>query len=219
VLRGPAEAGDAEAGFFLGEVVRWGMGGLADPTRALTGISGLAQGGYRPAARWLARPMRSGKGSRRPPGQAEIWARRAEGMAGEDRPRPGILAGVAGADGVAGATASEIIDEVGEALWAMKGYRILVAVLGSMMLAVAVAVVLLIPTLMAICVGLAAGLGFLALGMRLLGHRTPRPSRKGRHLEGRAEAGEAVALFRPGLRYEQGHHEVPKDLDPGPAAF
>ncbi len=211
-LRRAAEAGDAPAAYFLGEILRWGVGEASRPGEALAWYLRAARGGYRPAALWLAQACLGGEGQEADPEQAASWARRAEAMAGEDAPAPGLLAGPPAEEG-GGATAGEIMDEVGEALWEMKGYRVLVVVLAALLVGALALVILVVPVLQRLALVLVLGLALVAALMRLLGHHAPGPSRSGKDLEARAGAGDAEASFQLGLRFERGHYDLPRDLE------
>ena len=211
-LRRAAEAGDAQAAFFLAEMTRWGLGVAAKTGEAQAWYHRSAEGGFRPAARWLSQAYSGGEGFEEAPEKAKHWARLAEDMAGEDRPGPSLLSRLAECEDPTGATATEIMDEVGEALWSMKGYRILVMILAGLLLGVAALFILSIPPLLAVFLSVSIYFLGMVVMMRLLGHHAPRPSRQGRKLEARTEAGEAEAHFQLGLRFEKGHYDVPKDL-------
>jgi TPR repeat protein len=212
-LRRAAEAGDAEAAFFLGEMLRWGVGAAPRPAEAMTWYLRSAEGGFRPAARWLAHAYAGGERIEESSELSSRWTLRAEGLAGEDQPGPGLLGGLALVDEAGGATATEIMDEVGEALWATRGFRILVVVSASLLLGLAAFIVLAIPYLQFVLLSAGIGLALVMVFMRLLGHHTPLATRQGRKLEARAEALDVNASYQLGLRFEQGHFDAPKDME------
>ena len=205
-FRRAAEAGDAPAAYFLAEMLRWGVGTQARPIEAQAWYLRAAQQGYRPAALWLAQAFELGEGVEKDPAKAQQWARRAETLEGGERPDPHLLALPPPPEG-RGATAREIYDEVGGALWGMRGFRVLVV---GLLLALALAF-LVVPALRVILLAVVMVVMLTALLYRLMGHRTRRASRSGKTLAARAEAGDPVANFELGLRLEKGHHELPKD--------
>lgn len=211
-LRRAAQARDAEAAYFLGEMLRWGLGSAPKPAEALGWYLQSAQAGYRPAARWLAQAFLGGDGLEAAPEKAAQWTRAADGMAGADQPEPSVLTRLGHLEESGGATATEIMDEAGEALWSMKGFRILVAVLCVLVLGVAALVVFAVPMLRFLLLTLLLSSLVVIVIMRLMGHHAPRASREGSRLEARA-ALDPEASFQLGLRFERGHSDAPRDLE------
>lgn len=82
------EAGEAEAGFHLGEALRWR--GQAD--EALAAYSRAAAGGYRPAARWLAEAYETGDGVAVDPEAARRWRERERALPPREPRRSALIA-------------------------------------------------------------------------------------------------------------------------------
>lgn len=213
-LQRAADRGDAESAYWLGEALRWGIASVGNTGEAQRLYLQAARGGYRPAALWLARAFASGDGVAADEAQADLWARRAAGMAGSEVPGPGLLQRLADRSSPAAAVVSEFREAAGQMeaiLWPQRWFRGVVWSVTLLMLALAMLYILVTPPLLLIFILVAAWL-FLAAGLLRLYGMGPRKTNRGtRTLEDRARAGDPAACHELGQRFEQGHPDLPRD--------
>lgn len=213
-LRRAAERGDAESAYWLGEALRWGIASDPRPMEAERCYLKAASAGYRPAAVWLAHAYAVGDGVAVDEALAADWARRGKALGGGDAPESGLLQRMVDRTSRPAAIAGEFLQAAGqieELLWPQRWFRTVTWTLTVLFLLLTALFILTNPMLFRILVLVVVWLVAAALLLRLYGLGPQRVSRDTRRLEARATAGEPAACFELGLRFETGHHDLPKD--------
>lgn len=213
-LQRASDRGQAEAAYWMGEALRWGMAEPGRPEDAPRFYLIAARAGFRPAAAWLARAYAVGDGVAADPAQAAAWSERAERLPGSDAPGPNLLQRLADRPSRLQELAGEFhtaSTQMGEILWPQRWFRTVTWSCTILFLALLLMIVLASPALLAGLVATALGLLLASLGMRLLGYGPQRARRGTRALEARALAGEPAACFELGKCYEGGHPDLPRD--------
>lgn len=213
-LRRAAERGDAEAAYWLGEALRWGIASVPRAGEAERFYLKAAGAGYRPAMVWLAHAYAIGDGVAADDAQAAQWSQRAKALAGAEAPEPGLLQRIVDRTSRPEAIAGEFLQAAGqieELLWPQRWFRTVTWTLTVLFLALTALFILTNPLLFRILIAALVGLVGTACVLRLQGLGPQRVSRDTRRLEARALAGEPDACFELGLRFETGHHDLPRD--------
>ena len=213
-LRRAAERGDAESAYWLGEALRWGIASDSRPREAERCYLKAAGAGYRPAAVWLAHAYAVGDGVAVDAAQAEEWVRRTKIQPGGDAPEPGLLQRMVDRTSRPQAIAGEFLQAAGQIedlLWPQRWFRAVTWTLTVLFLALTALFILTNPLLLRMLIAVLLGLVGAACGLRLQGLGPQRVSRETRRLEARAVAEEPAACFELGLRFETGHHDLPRD--------
>lgn len=217
-MAGAARKGHAEAAFWYADSLRTGRGCPRDPAGALLWYQRAASAGFGPAAAWLAQACAAGDGAPRDPDLARRWAQVSELL----RPHPPLSRSPLSHDAApedplvrAGAGVARHANALAERVVARRAGRWGLGV-GAVLLAG-----LILGVVLAFFLAGASGLFFMPLLAILppslmlawqawqLRREGPRTGRD--RLREAAEAGDADACYRLGLRYRNGTSQLPRD--------